>query len=249
MAAVSKPPPFPCEAHMLGFIWDEIQIWRLNRWARRYEEEQRQKERKTIEPPLPPRAVRHPKPPALSTDLLIGKSSNGMYFEPGRCVHCGQALNSKVEFEFCSEACKEKAIRPFLGDPQSPIEEDPVGRHHIESLDFIRRLDPDEYKQLARKEGGPSQREDFLAKLQQKLDARKTLLGQREHDAEITALNEYQEKWVKQRAYVLARETEKQNEKQTKENEKLSLQQTKDRAKQDALDAEEAKWRPKKFEL
>jgi hypothetical protein len=206
---------------------------------------------------LPPLYV-YSKPGSLySSDrqLVVGKSSNGMYFEAGRCVQCGQALTSQTaEFEFCSDTCEDKATRPFL-DPQllkSSVEDDTQYQKDKEILSMVRSSGDYQYEE-ARKEAGISYtRAEFIDKVERELKVRETLFRQKVRERKNTALYHFQEKWVKQREYVLTQEREKHTLKTRKEQDREDAQRLKDAAenwKRLEKVREEERWKPKPFKL
>jgi hypothetical protein len=206
----------------------------------------------------PPPPYEYGKPLALFKDerhLMVGKSSGGMYFEPGRCVQCGQALGEPTaEFEFCSDSCRDKAARPFL-DPQllkSSVEDDRDYKEIKETLDDIRGCSSREYEAARKQLRSTLTQAEFIDRLERRLKVREVLFEQNIRERKNTALYHFQEQWVKQRQYILTQEREKYAQKMSKEEDKQASQRLKDaaeNAKRLEKILEEEKWKPKKFEL
>lgn len=193
-----------------------------------------------------------PLPLSLSErELLVGKSSGGMHFEAGRCVVCGQVLDDKAEFDFCSSACKTKAMRPFLPVDFNKwtLDEDYDYKRVVENIEAVTYGDQDELRKTLKELGSTRSRQQILNGLEQMKNVREAKFKQKLIDRENSALHDYQEKWSKQRDYILSREEAKESEKRQKEEAKLSEQYAKEEAKRIEQANEEARWKPKPFNV
>ena len=143
--------------------------------------------------------------------LLVGKSSPGMYYEAGRCVQCGDALrDTRAIFGFCSEACEERAAKPYMNFTQQLADSDEYIKAVKDRQDFARRAPAiiAEVKQRCEKKTmTDSEIQEYLdrqVKLAELLYSRRKRFDYGE--ARVSFLR----KWELQRGYVL--DQEKRNE-------------------------------------
>lgn len=161
-----------------------------------------------------------PQPTRLSRDdeaLMQGKSSGGMYFETGRCAHCGQYLphQKHVQFPFCSSTCHDSAIKPFLPkDFTDNIDSEP---EEVELRRQVQETGPKGWvEEGLHLKTGKSYYEAIDA-LNRKVHGATQRNLQRNIDVRHAAEQQYADKWQAQRDYILQREKAKLHEAQTEQ--------------------------------
>jgi hypothetical protein len=161
-----------------------------------------------------------PEPTHLSTSeqaLVAGKSSGGMYFDVGRCANCGQAIpgTSSAQFQFCSQDCRAKAIRPYLPKDfeKQTLQEDDQYSALSEGLDEVCAVSDEDYVREGLYASTGKSRHEAIDALRNKLIETEGKFNQDRINAEHDALATFTRNWEAQRDFVLRRETAKFTEK------------------------------------
>jgi len=142
---------------------------------------------------------------------------------------------------FCSDHCKERALRPFLPkgwDWDADIEDDESYDYAKQDAFAIRRSSHSEYREQARELGLKKSRAEALAFAERKVADLHNEWDRRRKNAVWEAEETYKARWIKERDTVLARERDKARQEAEKQA-----------AKDAAAAAEDERWKPKKFEL
>jgi len=142
--------------------------------------------------------------------LLVGKSSPGMFYEPGRCVQCGDAVpDGRAIFGFCSGKCEEKATRPYMTFTQLLADSDEYMKAAKDRQDFIGR-DPAIIEEVKKRCEKKTMTDDEIqAYLDRQLKLAELLYNRRKSLDHGEARVSFLKKWELQRGYVL--EQEKRN--------------------------------------
>jgi hypothetical protein len=187
-------------------------------------------------------------PPHLSEAeqaLLVGKSSNGMYFEVGRCLKCGQALSNPHILNFCADACVDRAMAPFLRE-RLPLEK---------THDYMQWKKGEEelFTWTNEELANPRRRKDPAPGVFDALTARRTEIEQQyqlqiEADR-LNAIHSFFERWEQQRAFILSREQLKLGERTAKDEAREAVRLQKEQSIEAERAAEEERWKPKKFDI
>jgi hypothetical protein len=149
-------------------------------------------------------------PAALTPEeqsLLAGKSSPGLYYEPGRCVRCGDALReSDAIFGFCSGRCEEEATRPYVTFTQQLADCDEY-KKAVEDRDDFTRADSDIVAEVKQRCGRSAMADDEIrAYLDRQIKLAELQHARRRNLDRGEARVRFLTKWERQRAYVLEQE-------------------------------------------
>jgi hypothetical protein len=153
-------------------------------------------------------------PTALGEDeqaLLVGKSSPGMHYEPGRCVQCGDGLHdARAIFGFCSETCEAKARKPYTSFTQQLADTEEYMKAAKDRRDFTGKKPEiiDEVKKRCEKKTMTD--DEIQAYLDRQLKLAELLYNRRKSFDDGEARVSFLKKWEMQRGYVL--EQAKRNE-------------------------------------
>ena len=139
--------------------------------------------------------------------LLVGKSSPGMHYEPGRCVRCGEALqDGGAIFGFCSEKCEEQAMKPYVSFTEQLVDSDEYKNASKDRDDFARK-DPEIIEEVKKRCENASMTDgEIQAYLDQQIKHAELLHDRRKSFDYGEARVRFLAKWELQRAYVLEQE-------------------------------------------
>jgi ferredoxin len=136
--------------------------------------------------------------------LLVGKSSPGMYYQPGRCVQCGDVLrDAGAVFGFCRETCEEKATKPYTNFTQQLADSDEYVKAVKDRDDFNRKAPEiiDEVKKRCEKKTMTD--DEIREYLDRQVKSAELLYHRRKSFDHGEARVSFLRKWEMQRRYVL----------------------------------------------
>ncbi len=147
--------------------------------------------------------------------LLVGKSSPGMYYEPGRCVQCGDVLHDpRAVFRFCSEKCEERATKPYTNFTQRLADTDEYMKAVNDRRDFTRK-EPEIIEEVKKRCEKTTMTDDEVQEyLDRQLKLAELLYNRRKSSDYGEARVSFLKKWELQRGYVLEQEKRKEARRQ-----------------------------------
>jgi ferredoxin len=153
-------------------------------------------------------------PAALGDDdqaLLVGKSSPGMYYEPGRCIQCGDVLrDAGAIFGFCSATCEERATKPYMTFTQQLADTDEYMKAARDRQDFARK-EPEIIEEVKmRCEKKTMTDDEIQTYLDRQLKLAELIYNRRKSFDHGEARVSFLKKWELQRGYVLEQEKRKE---------------------------------------